>query len=968
MRCVTRNCVTAKAMVASAEPITFLFTDIEGSTRLWEAEPARMSDALARHDALCRTAVDAHRGRLVKMVGDGLHAVFDDPADAVASTLDLQRGMARIAADCGIALRMRCGVHAGISDLRDGDYFGIAVNRAARIAAAAHGGQILLSQAAVDLCRRRLPAGVDVIHLGRVRLRDLSAPEDIWQVAGADLPTTFPALRSLDSTPNNLPQQLTTFIGREQEIAQIKKLIRTARIITLTGAGGCGKTRLALHVAADVLEDYPDGVWLVELAALADPLRVPQSVASLLGLKEEPGKPLLETLTDHLATRHLMLLIDNAEHLLAACAEFADAVLRRCPRLSLVVTSREALGFAGELTYRVPSLSMPDPRRDGSREDVARFESARLFIERARSQQPGFALTEQNAPALASICYRLDGIPLAIELAAARVRSLSLEEVNARLNERFRLLIGGSRTALPRQQTLRSLIDWSYDLLAGQEQAMLRRLAVFAGGFTLDAAERVCAVDSTQAPAILDLLASLVDKSLVIAEERGETMRYRMLETIRQYARERLLEHGDGSRWRDRHLAYFRAVGAEAEPRLTGPDQRAWLERLENELDNVRAALAWAADAGGDTCSGSYLAASLWRFWQVRAYFSEGRTWLSALLAADDGTDPHARANALNAAGALAMLQGDHAAARQDLEECVALSRRIGNRHAEARSFNNLGNIAYAKSDYAGARELFQQSLAIRRAIDDCQGVADGLNNLGGIAYQTGDYPAALAYYHECLALRRRQGDRWATALLLTNLGAVADAQSDFATSRSLYEEALAIQRDLGDRWAVPTTLKNLGDLAYAQRDYAQARALYEEGIAICREVGDRRGVAMQLSDLGKVAVAVGDYPAARVLSQECLPLMRELGDLRGMTEVLEGLAIVALARKDADRAVRIMSAAERLRDEIGFPLRPKERSDFERQMASLRAASPDAKAFDQAWQAGRAMTVDEAVDYALQS
>ncbi len=945
---------------------TFLFTDIEGSTRLWETEPARMGEALARHDALCRSVVEANGGQLVKMIGDGMHAVFEDPARAVASAVKLQRGMTQIGGDCGIAFRMRCGLHAGVSEMRAGDYFGSAVNRAARIAGAAHGGQILLSQAVVDLARSRFGDGIDVLHLGRVRLRDLSTPVDIWQVTCSDLPNTFPALRSLDTTPNNLPLQVTSFVGREREIAEVRNLFGIARLLTLTGSGGCGKTRLALHVAGDMLDAYPDGVWLVELAALADAATVPQAVATVLGLREEPAKTLTKSITEHLRTRRVLLVLDNAEHLLPACAALADVIVHQCPEVSLLVSSREALGIAGESTYRVPSLSTPDPRHDTSLDAVARYESARLFIERARAQAPRFAVTEQNAPALASVCARLDGIPLALELAAARVRALSIEEVNARLDERFRLLTGGSRTALPRQQTLRSLIDWSYDLLRAPEQTLFRRLAVFVGGFTLDAAEQVCRGDGVDDAMMLDLVTSLVDKSLVAAETRGDATRYRLLETIRQYARERLLEHGIAMMWRDRHLAYFAALGAQAEPHLSGREQRFWLDRVEIEYDNVRAALAWASAADGDTHAGLHLAASIWRFWYVRGLFSEGRRWLTTFLA--DAREPDAaRAKALNGAGTLAWQQTDHATARALYDEALAIWRALGDRQWIARTLSNLGNVAHGECDYPASRGLYEQSLALRRELDDRQGIADALNNLGSLAYDRGDYEGATTLYRECLAIRRELGDRWNMAILFNNLGAVADAQEDYASARPLFVECLEIFRDLGDRWGVPAALNNLGELAYVQGDLENARALYQESLDIRREIGDRRGITQQLNNLAKVALARNDPDGADALHRESLALLRELADLRGMAEALEGVARGALARARAERAACIFGSAERLRAEIDYPLRPKDRAAYDASIASLRALFPDAASLEEALRKGRAMSTEQAIAYALE-
>jgi class 3 adenylate cyclase len=476
--------------------ITFLFTDIEGSTRLWEQQPEAMEAALARHDALAADAIQRHEGTLVKHRGEGdsLFAVFARAADAVAAAVALQQALITEPWPAQTVPRVRLALHTGDAVLRDGDYFGPAVNRCARLRAVAHGGQLLLSSATQELVRDALPEGVTLRELGEHRLRDLARPERVFQLLHPDLPADFPPLASLNTLPNNLPQQVTSFIGREKEMAEVRRLLDKTRLLTLTGSGGTGKTRVSMQVAADLLEGEGDGVWLVELAPLADPALVPQAVATALGIREEPGKPLSQTLVDFLKPKRLLLLLDNCEHLLAACAELAEQILRHCPGVQILATSREGLNIPGETTYRLPSLSLPDPRQlPSSVEGLTQYEAVRLFIDRATAAVPSFTVTNQNAPAVAQLCVRLDGIPLAIELAAARVKALSVEQINARIADMFRLLTGGSRTALPRQQTLRAAIDWSYDLLSEKEKILLRRLSVFAGGWTLEAAEQVCA-------------------------------------------------------------------------------------------------------------------------------------------------------------------------------------------------------------------------------------------------------------------------------------------------------------------------------------------------------------------------------------------------------------------------------------------------------------------------------------------
>jgi len=904
--------------------VTFLFTDIEGSARLWEQDPERMRPALGRHDALARTAIEGHRGSVVKMIGDGVHAAFADPLDALRATLQLQQALADPEATGGVPLRVRCGVHLGVAEHRDNDFFGTAVNRAARLMAAAHGGQVIVSQAVVDRVADRLPQAVTLRDLGSVRLRDLASPERVYQVVHPRLRQDFPALRSLMATPNNLAQQVTSFVGRERELADVKKLLANTRLATLLGAGGLGKTRLSLHVAVEVLDDYPDGVWLVELAPLADGRLLAQAVASVLGVKEEAGRPVQETLLKFVQDRQLLLVLDNCEHLLPACAELVKQLLQAGPRVKILATSREPLHVAGETTYPVPSLSVPEPRLRLAHTALTQYEAIRLFVDRAKAAQPAFALTAQNASTVADICRHLDGIPLALELAAVRVRALSVEAIAARLSDRFRLLTGGDRTALPRQQTLRACIDWSYDLLTDPERALLRRLAVFAGGWTPEAAEAVGADREATPNNVLNLLTQLLEKSLVVMDAEGR--RYRLLETVRQYAQDRLHESGDGEAARERHRDYFLALAEEAEPKLKGAQQAEWLQRLEEEHDNLRAGLSWSlAEAGSG--AGLRLCGALGWFWETRGHFAEGREWCVRVLGKARGEErTQERANVLNAAG----------------------------------------NLARSQSDYRAARALHEECLAIRRQLGDRIGTAASLNNLGILTYLQGDYPAARALYEESLAIRRELGDRGSMATSLNNLGNVAIGRSDYPTARALHEESLAIRRELGDPGGIALSLLNLGDVAFQQGDYGFARALHEESLTIMRELGDRSGTATSLTNLGNVARDRGDFPAAWALHQEGLVIWRKLGDRRGIAFALEGLALAVAALGNSLRAARIWGAAERLREEIGSPLPPNERPHYDRHVAQARGALGDDAAFDRAWQVGRDLTLEQAIDLGL--
>jgi predicted ATPase/class 3 adenylate cyclase/uncharacterized protein HemY len=914
--------------------VTFLFTDIEGSTKLWEQHPEAMRAALPRHDALLTAIIEKHAGLVVKRQGEGdsLFAVFARPTAAVAAACSLQQALLAEPWPAQTPLRVRVALHTGEAELRERDYYGAAVNRCARLRAVAHGGQVVLSQATAELAQAALPEGGrsgatwGLRDLGTHRLKDLQQPEHLFQLRHPSLPAEFPPLRSLEAFAHNLPAQLTSFIGREQAMAQVKQFLSTTRLLTLTGSGGCGKTRLALQVAADLLEAYPDGVWLVELAPLADPTLVPQTVASALGVREQPGRPLTETLGDYLKPKALLLILDNCEHLLTACAQLADTLLRNCPRLRVLASSREGLGIGGEQTYRVPSLALPDARHLPPPERLHEFEAVQLFADRARLSQASFAVTPTNAAAVAQVCERLDGIPLAIELAAARVKALPVEKLNERLDDMFRLLTGGSRTALPRQQTLRALIDWSYDLLSSSERALLRRLSVFAGGWTLEAAEAVCAGDGVEEWEVLDLLTSLVEKSLVLYEERGGEGRYRLLETVRQYARDRLLEAGEAAAVRGRHRDWCLALAEEAEPKLGGPEQVVWLDRLEREHDNLRAALAWTG-AQGECEVGLRLGWALWGFWVVRGYVGEGREHLARLLAL-----PGAEARTAARAGAL----------------------------------NGAGWLAHRQGEYGAARALIAESLAIFRELGDKRGIARSLINLGFMACEQGDYGAARAHLEESLAIARERGDKQGIAWSLLRLGEVTYDQGEYGAARAHLEESLAMFRELESKWGIAWTLLRLGEVAYDQGEYGAARAHLEESLAIHRERGDKGGIATALGSLGRMAHDQGDYGAARALLEEGLAIFRALGHKLGIAQNLEGLAALAVAQAHSERAARLFGAAEGLREATGAPLPPADRAEHDRPVAAVRTALGE-EAFASAWAEGRAMSLEAVIQYALE-
>ena len=729
-------------MAATDNFVTFLFTDIEASSRLWEEESERMSAAVAHHDFLARTLVEQHRGLVVKSLGDGVHAAFDDSLGALQAAVALQMALLDPAATNGIALRVRCGIHSGVAEERAGDFYGTAVNRGARIMSAAHGGQTLVSRVVHERLSHRLPDGISLRDLGVVRLRDLAAPENLFQVVHAALVQEFPPLRSLESAPGNLPQQVSSFVGRVREIEDIRGLLTHTRLLTLVGPGGIGKTRLALQLAADALDTYQDGVWFIEFAAAIAPEQVCNTVAATLGVREEAHKPLDDTLAAYLKSKKILLLLDNCEHLIEACATLADTLLRETSDVRILSTSRESLGVRGEQTYPLRPLPLPDS--GAGMATTAAADAVRLFVERARQVQPQFALNEVNAPLVVRLCTRLDGIPLALELAAARVATMSIATILDRLDDRFRLLRGGSRAAVPRQQTLRALIDWSHDLLNASERAVFARLAIFANGFALDAAEDVVAHDAVDSHEVADVLGELVRKSLVVFDEVDN--RYRMLESIREYANERLQESGDGALTRARHCDYFVRLVEKAEPALAGgPDHPRWRGRLLQEQDNLRAALAWSIETPGKANAALRACGALYLFWISYAMLREGRDWCAAALAqqAIAESAPAVAAKALIGYGALAHMLGDQKVARTSLEAALAQSRALKDRELEGRVLNNLGVALKRQGDLMVARSMYTEAIAIARERRDAPRECRSVGNLCSLEIAAGNAQVA---------------------------------------------------------------------------------------------------------------------------------------------------------------------------------------------------------------------------------
>jgi predicted ATPase/class 3 adenylate cyclase len=997
--------------------VTFLFTDIEGSTRLWQLHPEAMKGALARHHVLLQRAIESNGGYVFQIIGDAFCAAFHTGSEGVAAALAAQQALTSEPWGETGPIRVRMAVHTGTADVRVGEHksgeylSGLALSHTARLLAVAYGGQILVSTTTQELVRDDLPSRIELRDLGQHRLRDLTRAEHIFQVVAPDLPHAFPALKSLEAVPNNLPRQLTSFIGREREIGEVKRLLAEAHLLTVTGTGGNGKTRLAIEVAATLLDEYPAGVWLLEFAPLADPVLVPQLLATTLGVREESGRPLLATLIDHLSPKRVLLLFDNCEHLIDACAQLADALLHACPEVKILATSREPLGFTGEVAFRVPALSMPDPRHVPPLERAATYEAIRLFVDRGAAVKSDFTLTEENVAAVTQICQRLDGIPLAIELAAARVRTLAVQQIAAHLDERFRLLTGGSRTAQARHQTLRGLIDWSHGLLSEAERALFRRVSVFVGGWTLGAAEAVCAGQGINRDDVVELLGKLVEKSLVVMDDQGREARYRLLETIRQYGLEKLAEMAEGEALRDCHRDCYVAFAENEEQHLLGTEQVAALQRLETDHDNLRAALRWSLDRR-ETEAAVRLGSALWPFWDTRGYVRECREWVDELLVRVDALPAsaitpitrRARAKLLDAASQMCSRGGDYAKScelsvqalaawretsdrggiaealnrlattlryvgeparsKAFVEESLGLFRELSDKRGIAHALINLAELARADGDLARARPLFEESVPLLEAVGNRRGLAFALDSMGGTLTAQGDHARAEALYGRSLQLAEELGDKHAIAAALRSLGGAAHHRGDHARARGFYEDSVARFREMNDAGCLAKSLIGYALATHEAGDHDTARALGDQGVTLMRDTDAKGQLAPRLNELSRAALTHGDVARAARLCLESLALFAGAHDDPGIATSLVELARVAAARGHPMVVMRLLAAADARRRACGVPWPDTDREACDRAAATARAQL-DATAGEAAWSEGAAMTLEQAIAHA---
>jgi predicted ATPase/class 3 adenylate cyclase len=899
---------------------TFLFTDIQGSTQLWEHQPALMQAAVQRHDALLRGCIETNQGYVFKTVGDAFCAAFDHPAAGLAAAINAQQALAAEPWHPDCVIRARMALHAGAAEEREGDYFGPNVNRVARLLSAGHGGQTLVSRAVWALIQEQLAQlGIEAQDMGEHRLKDLVQPEHIFQLLIPGLPGEFAPLKVLDYQPTNLPVQTSVFVGRVAELAAIEELVRRPEVhlVTLLGPGGTGKTRLAYQAGAELLETFSGGVYVAGLATFDDPALVLSGIADALHVQEAAGRSLEEAVVDYLRDKHLLLILDNFEHVLPA-ATVVSSLLAACPKLTILVTSQAPLRLSGEHEYLVPPLAVPPRAGLVSLDELAAFDAVALFVERARAVKPDFALTPANAVSVTDICRRLEGIPLALELAAARLRLFPPPVLLNRLSSRLKLLTGGARDLPARHQTLRATVDWSHSLLDPAEQRLFATLSVFAGGCTLEAAEAVCAADPELDLDLLDGVASLVEKSLLRQTGEDEP-RFTMLETIREYAEERLAERPDADGLRLAHAEHFAALARDAEPAFTSADQAVWIDRLEAEQDNCRGAIDWSLAGGSDELALALCTSLSW-FWYVRGRLSEGRRLLDEALSRDVAQREPVRAGAWIGAGSLALGQGDLGPAAVLLQDGLGLARELDDRPRMALALNTLGVLAYIQGEYERARALNEESLAIYRALNHQFGIVSTLNELAMLATGAGESERAVELYEEALALARRHRLARLTALVLLNLGLLHCERGELST----------------------------------------AKTLFEESVAGLRQIGDTLMLARVLEEIAVVAQVMGEEERVPTALAESLTLVREANDRLALAEWLEIRARIASLRGEAEAAAQFHGAAACLREEIGAPQAPDEVALCERDLAAARADLGDR--WQVVWQQGKRMSVEQAL------
>ncbi len=887
--------------------VTFIFTDIEGSTKLAQEHPEALNQSLQIHNSILRQAMESNNGFVYDVIGDSFQTAFYNELDAIKAASDAQKRLCSV--DWGhAAIRVRMGIHRGLAEWNGEKYMGyITLARSNRIMSVAYGGQILLSGDVLDAIKES-SHGFKFKDLGDRRLKDLNRPMPIYQLVADFMQSDFPPLKTLDVRPNNLPVQLTSFIGRNAEIEIVKEHIRKSRILTLTGMGGVGKTRLAMQAVADLIDENENGVWIVDLALISDPQQVSLRIMQTLGIKDELRLAAEDTLLKHLEGKQLIIILDNCEHLIAKVAVIAESILMRCSKIRIVATSREELKCSGELLHAVEPLSTPNPGNGYVPEELVQFEAVRLFIERALTVDSNFRVTGSNANALAGICHKLDGIPLAIELAASRVKNMTVEKIYERLEDRFRLLNSGKRTALPRQQTLKALIDWSHDLLEKQEQILWRRMSVFVSGSTLESIEEICADEDISADNIIEMLTSLVEKSIVTFD--SNTGHYKMLESIKYYGLNQLTESDEMEMLFDRHQKYFLSFLVSERDNLRSVTKVESLNFIEKNHSNIIQAIEWSVRC--DRILDELAIVSLMtEYWHIRGYYSEARELLESVISRSYKIRNKDRANVLRRYGYMLSLMGQHDKAQSILEESLELFRESGDDRSTAACLNNLGLAAHSRGLSDVAIDYYSQSLKLREVFEDKKGICASLNGLGIVTFERGEYEIARDYFERSLRIAREIDDREGMGINLNNLGNIYIRLRDYENARKCLEESLSIMREFGNKWGISISLLNLGSVASNTNDLVKAKQFFAESLIMKQNTADMKGIVYATNGLARVALKEGDTDLSSKLFIENLNRLRDHYDTITVADCIIGVAETFIREKKYNKALLITSVIE---------------------------------------------------------
>lgn len=951
--------------------VTFLFTDIEGSTKLAQKDATVYNAALEKHNEILYEVFQNNNGFVFKTAGDAFCCAFQNSNDAIKAAVETQIKLESVDWK-EMVIKIRMGIHSGKAAWSGSDYMGyLTLARTSRLMSTGHGGQILVSNDVYDTIDTNSDyfseENISYRDFGERRLKDLIIPMKIYQVVSEKLQGEFPPIKTLEARPNNIPIQLTSFIGRDIEIPEIKVLLEKSRLVTLLGPGGTGKTRLSIQVGADMIDNFPDGVFIVEFAPVSDPLWVAETVMNSLKIKEEKGKSIQESLISFLANKEMLIIIDNCEHLINECSVFCQLLLEKCPKLKIIATSREALNCDGEQIYRVPALPVPDLAMLDTAEELSQYSSVRLFIERALTVNPNFRVNNNNVPALAEICFRLDGIPLAIELAAARTKNMSVEKIHERLNDSFRLLTGGVRTALPRQQTLKNLIDWSYNLLSDEEKILFARLSVFNGSWSLEAAEIICSDESVSKAEIFDLMFQLAEKSVIIYDDNSE--RYKMLETIRQYGDEKLMLSGTSDKLYKNFFEYFNRFSLKNSAGVKGNSQIEAFKLFDDEINNINKALSEIINLPDKEFALRFIS-YVQIFWDAKGDYTSRAKWNDISLKYADQVNDELKSDIYYFSGLVYKDNGNYKLADKYMEECLILRLKFANKSKISASLWSMGEIENIKGNFMKARAIFEKCLEMRIELNNKPGIKSVRNSLASIYIYQRDFEKARSYMLENLAQLREENEKRPIAITLYNLALIENESAgnkpeDYIKANEYLEESLLIFHELGINMNIAYIYILYGLIEEKLGNIDKAKILLNDGLSLMRKINYKYGAGNALINLGNIEFNMKNYELSKSYIKECISIKLEYNDKRTIAFCFSILSKIAEALSDYEKSILLFSNSEKLYEDLGSVKTEKEIQANNEFCSRLKSKLGNDE-FSELMEKGRSLTIEKAAEIAL--